>query len=64
MAKIGRWVAREMGGEVGSVPAFYGSSLVLNPDFSQNYKMATEATHSSRPKNIQKSLKSYGIPFN
>jgi hypothetical protein len=37
----GRWVAklREMGGQVGSAPACYGSSLGSNPDISQKYKM-------------------------
>ncbi len=37
----GRWVAklREMGGQVGSAPACYGSSLGSNPDMSQKYKM-------------------------
>jgi hypothetical protein len=31
--------AREMGGYVGSAPACHGSSLGLNPDISQKYKM-------------------------
>ncbi len=30
---------REMGGLVGSAPACYDSSLGLNPDISQKYKM-------------------------
>jgi hypothetical protein len=30
---------REMGGQVGSAPACYGSSLGSNPDMSQKYKM-------------------------
>ncbi len=29
---------REMGGYVGSEPAYYGSSLGSNPDISQNMK--------------------------
>jgi hypothetical protein len=36
----GSWVAtREMGGEVGRAPSWYGSSLGSNPDISQKYKM-------------------------
>jgi hypothetical protein len=30
---------REMGSEVGSAPACYGSSMGSNPDITQKYKM-------------------------
>ncbi len=41
MAKYGRWVTKLKGDGwlSGSVPAYYGSSLVSNPDISQKYKM-------------------------
>ncbi len=36
----GSWLSwRKMGGQVGSAPAYYGSSVGSNPDISQKYKM-------------------------
>ncbi len=41
MAQQGEgWLNKEMGGQVGSAPACYGSSLGSNPDISQKYKLA------------------------
>ncbi len=52
------WLSREMGGQVGSAPAWYGSSLGSNPDISQKYKMGDISTGVAnntlaRQKNIQ-----------
>ncbi len=44
-----RWVAKK----VGSAPAYYGSSLGLNPGISQKYKMGD--------RHMQKYKKVYGI---
>ncbi len=48
---------REMRGKVGSAPACYDSSLGLNPDISQKYKMGDiSITHSSPPKKYTKNF--------
>jgi hypothetical protein len=53
----------EMGGLVGSAPAFYGSSLGSNPDISEKIKKMGDIsevvanTLCSPPKNIQKKKK-------
>ncbi len=61
MAKL-----QEMGGYVGSAPACYGSSLDLDPDISQKYKISDIGKgviiHSSTPKyNIEKKRNSLAI---
>ncbi len=41
LSKGDEWLHwREMGGQVVSAPACYGSSLGSNPDISQKYKVA------------------------
>ncbi len=67
LAKLWRWVAwlsygegwrhiRVIGGEIGSAPACYGSSLGLNPYISQKYEICDM---SKRVANILYPAKKY-----